>query len=194
MPSSTSSSDYRIEARQNPSTLTVPNEYELRDSDSSSISNHPDTFSAVLEDDSNPEPFSDEQLQHSYIKHSIHSVSKQDEHFNQLLCAFITDYTARSKSKRNLKIYFFWVITSLLLIIMLSPLIIIFLLLYWKKFDILLASVTLLGTVIEVIPLFMTLPKLLATYLFNPKEDENFMELIKNMQEYNTRGHDRLNH
>lgn len=49
------------------------------------------------------------------------------------------------------------------------------------------------GSVRESFAAFQILPKLIAEYLFDPKEDEKLLEIIKNMQDYNSHQHDNLN-
>lgn len=123
-----------------------------------------------------------------YKIETTEQIKKRDEHFNSLLLSFTDDYKRRSKTKNILKIIFFAIILFVLGILILTPIILIFVI----PIDNIPSIIAIITSIVEAFVAFLVLPKLIAEYLFDPKEDEKLVELIKNMQDYNTHQHDNM--
>ena len=105
-----------------------------------------------------------------------------------MLLSFIDDYKRRSKTKNILKIIFFGIILFILLVLIATPIVLIFII----AIDNIPSIIAIITSIVEAFVAFLVLPKLIAQYLFDPKEDEKLVELIKHMQDYNTHQHDNM--
>lgn len=168
----------------------VPSEYNISENDSESVSANPSVFSGF--EKASTSPLDDKQLRLDYQRHAADAVNIRDEHFNALLKAFQSDYSSRSSDKRIMKRIFFGIASTLLVLMVISIFLLPVLLLVLELLSPVTYIVSIITSLASIITAFIILPEIIAKYLFDPKEDENFIELIKNMQEYNTRGHDRL--
>ncbi len=136
----------------------------------------------------------DDGIHQKYYRDSAGAVTDRDKLFNDLLEAFCDDYKKRSKEKRSMKKWFCGSILSVFAILLLSVIILPVILVWSGSFNTITFITSMAASVSGVISAVLALPKVIAEYLFDPKEDENFLELIKNMQEYNTLSHERLEH
>lgn len=173
--------------------LKVPKQYSLtaEDQSSNSISNTKGLIDNLI-DSNTCDTLDDKKVQNEYKHNAAVAVNRQDCAFGNLLDAFVEDYKSRSVEKRQMKIKFFNKIICVLKTVILAPMILVGILVLRGKLESASLIITMIGTFVEIIAAFMVLPKIIAEYLFDPKEDENFISLIKNMQDYNTRGHDRF--
>ncbi len=128
-------------------------------------------------------------IEKEYKKNITTSIKERDSLFNNLISEFTKDYERRAITKNELKKHFFYIIIALLIALVCFPLIFI-----WNNsIDDAKSVVVIIGCITESFAAFQILPKLIAEYLFDPKEDEKLLEIIKNMQDYNSHQHDNLN-
>ena len=99
----------------------------------------------------------------------------------------------RENTKMTMKKDFFDRILTLLTIIVLSPIAVIFLFLKYPTNNMLTLVTTIIATFAEVLTAIIILPKVIAEYLFNKKEDKMYFNLIKDLKDYHSSKIDRFN-
>lgn len=176
----------------------VPDNFTPSEDDENSVSTDSEIFESVSSDmpnsESNISVSVDAESWSKYCQDTASSVKNRDMLFNNLLDAFYSDYTGRAADKRIMKKIFCYLILCIFSLMLLS---IILLPLILMRFNMLNTSTfiaSMLSSFASIISAVLTLPQVIAKYLFDPQEDEKFLDLIKNMQEYNTLGHERLDH
>lgn len=116
-----------------------------------------------------------ELFQNSYIH--------MDEEFQKYLENFNKTVERNEIQKYILKENFFYCVVVALFLVIIFPYVLVFMF-REKVTD---ATVITLGisSTAEVVSSIIVLPKIIAKYLFNKKEEDNKREIISNMQEYN---------
>lgn len=127
---------------------------------------------------------------HQHLKQDIDFSHNCDTLFNDLLSEYINDFSLKSKSKRLFKqIFFYFVLTLIFIITVIIPSVT-FCFFYNSgnliSVQFLIAMIT---SLIECLTTIMILPKIIARYLFNRVEDKNLVNIISNMQTYNSERH-----
>ena len=117
------------------------------------------------------------------------SYLKIDTQFGNFLESFVLQYGRKEKQKLEFKEAFFWFIMGGFFILLLTPFLII---VSAGRLNDSVVVVSLISVLVELVSAIIVLPKIIAEYLFNKEEDNNMMEIIKNMQEYNEKKHDHI--
>lgn len=118
--------------------------------------------------------------------------STRDKLFNEFLKNYINDYKLKSEQKRFFKKVFFICIIVLICIIPISCIVLIVVALNSSE-NAISSAITAITFVVESITSFLVLPKIIAKYLFDKKEDESLANIISSMQEYNLESKRRTN-
>lgn len=179
-----------IEDRQQSDNRTLNNDFEIPNNSDAISTDYNDINGDInnLLDDTPQGVNNLNDIKRNYKIETTKQIKKRDEHFNSLLLSFIDDYKRRSKTKNILKIIFFGIILFILLVLIATPIVLIFII----AIDNIPSIIAIITSIVEAFVAFLVLPKLIAQYLFDPKEDEKLVELIKHMQDYNTHQHDNM--
>ena len=121
-----------------------------------------------------------ELVQSSYI-HMDAEFQKYLENFNETV-------KKNEEQKFKLKKYFFYCVMIILFLVIIFPYILVFVF-HEKVTDVTVITMGISSTA-EVVSSIIVLPKIIAKYLFNKKEEDNKRQIISNMQTYN---HDKQN-
>lgn len=113
-----------------------------------------------------------------------------DDGFVNYLKVFILNERFKNYQKYNLKYWFFGCIMLILILITASPIILMFLLHDRMTDSAIIISI--LAEFANILSALIILPKIIAEYLFNKKEDEKLIDFISQMQNYNQKKHDFL--
>lgn len=121
-----------------------------------------------------------ELVQSSYI-HMDAEFQKYLENINEIV-------KQNEEQKFKLKKYFFYCVMIILFLVIIFPYILVFVF-HEKVTDVTVITMGISSTA-EVVSSIIVLPKIIAKYLFNKKEEDNKRQIISNMQTYN---HDKQN-
>lgn len=112
----------------------------------------------------------------------IDNYRKTDKKLLETLADTIDLLKNREKQKSIFKLYFFIIIMIVFTVLCLSP----FFMLFFFRDIITNQSlvVTIIGTLTEILTAIIVLPKIIANYLFNLKEDEAYFKLISELKRY----------
>lgn len=113
-------------------------------------------------------------------------LDKRNNLYSNLLFAYVEQYTSNQKKKNKNKWRFYLLIVIafviLLLFMIVVPIVITFVLDFSQEKNKLL--LTYLASFISIFSTLITMPRAIAKYLFNPKEDEIISNLVTNMQKH----------
>ncbi len=104
--------------------------------------------------------------------------------YTELLAEYINNSKESSIQKRRFKNVFFWVAISMLV---LSFMLFVLLCgsLFFKMDNVKITSLTsFISSLIGLLSLYIIIPKIIAKYLFNIKEDKNMTKIVKSIQTY----------
>ncbi len=121
-----------------------------------------------------------------FLNQERDSYIKIDAEFGRFLKNFVDLQEVKENQKIELKEQFFWIIMIGFLIMVLTPAIVV---LSVKHLSDIAFVISLISVLVELISAIIILPKVIAKYLFNKKEDANMMKIIKSMQKYNEKKH-----
>ncbi|HJA49181.1 MAG TPA: hypothetical protein H9790_07660 [Candidatus Agathobaculum intestinipullorum] len=127
-----------------------------------------------------------------FNKNNLRTINQRDTAFNDLLNAFIIDFKEKSGLKRSLKQDFYSQIMELLRICFAIPIVIVLSYAAFGSFSDTAFIIAAISSFVELIAAFIILPRIIAKYLFNTKEDSQLIKIIKSMQEYNDHRHNHL--
>lgn len=126
----------------------------------------------------------------------IIEIVKHSKNYSELLDIYVDSAKQNTTMKKWFKIIFFAVtIFSFLIIVLLFVVTLLYAFYSFNKFDNLngITIEAVLGIITIIVPAissliiaFIKIPKIIAQYLFNTKEDENMNSIIKNIQDYDT--------
>lgn len=114
-------------------------------------------------------------------------LKRHNESFVNLLSNYVESSNVSQKHKRRMKIFFFGIIMFIITVLSLSFVAIILFGLYMqskgnvKMLDLL---VPIIASFSSVIISIYVLPKIIAEYLFDKREDDRLSNIVSNMQEY----------
>lgn len=111
-----------------------------------------------------------------------------DAEFQKYLENFNETVKKNEEQKFKLKKYFFYCVMIILFLVIIFPYILVFVF-HEKVTDVTVITMGISSTA-EVVSSIIVLPKIIAKYLFNKKEEDNKRQIISNMQTYN---HDKQN-
>ena len=111
---------------------------------------------------------------------------KTDKQFLDFLTKFVGLQDKKERQKLVFKTWFFVVVMLGFFALIITPLILI---LFMKNLGQTTAIVSMITVLIELVSAIIVLPKIIAEYLFNKKEDEKLMQIIETMQTYNIKRH-----
>lgn len=111
-----------------------------------------------------------------------------DAEFQKYLENFNEIVKQNEEQKFKLKKYFFYCVMIILFLVIIFPYILVFVF-HEKVTDVTVITMGISSTA-EVVSSIIVLPKIIAKYLFNKKEEDNKRQIIYNMQTYN---HDKQN-
>lgn len=133
----------------------------------------------VLENPPTDEEYKDEERQ---------LFLKRNQKYNELIEAYRTSYEQRHITKNKLKKQFFWIIMPIYMIVVVVALFILVAALFINNvgLGIILSAVTTLLTTI------IAIPTIIANYLFPKKEDDNLLEMIGLMSNFDNKYYDRI--
>ncbi|SDA73152.1 hypothetical protein SAMN02910275_02450 [Butyrivibrio sp. INlla18] len=155
-------------------------------SNSVAASDVPNDITSVVADDggsSNPEKQISKESRE--IKSLFEeSYMKMDEKFIEYLDVFTNAMKKSEEAKTSLKKHFFWVIMGILMLIVIS-LCFVCIVAVIKGVNDPKTVVAIGGMLIESAAAIWVLPKIIAKYLFNKKEEKHRMKIIQSMQDYN---------
>lgn len=116
------------------------------------------------------------------------SMLNHSDRYTILLGNYVHNSYYTLRQKRRFKECFFWVtITSLALAFALFFTITIIILVNNTSSEVNITEMSaLLSSFISLLSLYIIIPKIIAQYLFNIKEDENMTDVIKSIQQYDT--------
>lgn len=151
--------------------------------------NNEETFLSMMgEISSTNNKFDDE-----YINNDKRSMSEHNKCYTTILKAYSETLKDNILEKNKLKKCFFWICSAILVGIALAFVSCLCISLYYIfaypgiSFDIA-SIVSVMGAMATAfISSFMILPKVITRYLFNKKEEENMMNVINKIQEYDTK-------
>lgn len=131
----------------------------------------------------------------NYLKEALFATYKDTDLllYDKLKKSFEIILENRENTKMTMKKDFFDRILTLLTIIVLSPIAVIFLFLIYPTNNMLTLVTTIIATFAEVLTAIIILPKVIAEYLFNKKEDKMYFNLIKDLKDYHSSKIDRFN-
>ena len=135
---------------------------------------------------------SDKTLLDEFNKNNLRTINQRDTAFNDLLGAFIDDFKEKSELKRSLKRDFYSQIMELLRLCFAIPIVIVLSYAASGSFSDTAFIIAAISSFVELIAAFIILPRIIAKYLFNTKEDSQLIRIIKSMQEYNDHRHNHL--
>ena len=128
-----------------------------------------------------------------YITNDKRSMNEHNECYTRILETYSKTLEGNILEKNKLKKYFFYICSGILIGIALAFVVCLGLSLFFifanpdVSFDIA-SIVSLIGAMATAfISSFMILPKVITRYLFNKKEEENMMNVINKIQEYDTK-------
>lgn len=128
-----------------------------------------------------------------YITNDKRSMNEHNECYTRILETYSKTLEGNILEKNKLKKYFFYICSGILISIALAFVVCLGLSLFFifanpdVSFDIA-SIVSLIGAMATAfISSFMILPKVITRYLFNKKEEENMMNVINKIQEYDTK-------
>ncbi len=123
-------------------------------------------------------------LIYEFQKKLFESSGVREDLFNKLLDAYIDAFSNKTDKQNRLKKPFFWIILVILILITIAPIATsITLAVVGGLSDIQYISV-IVACFVELLTAFIVLPKIIAKYLFNLKEDKHFIKIVKTMQKY----------
>lgn len=115
------------------------------------------------------------------------SLLEHNEQYTALLKAYVRDFEANSANKLKNKQYVFKISMKMLVGIPVFSLLLIGVTLVALIFGCITALDTvpeLLAALVSLLGTFMVIPKIITKYLFNKKEEENLVNIINKIQEY----------
>ncbi|MBR2402778.1 MAG: hypothetical protein IKB01_08450 [Lachnospiraceae bacterium] len=112
-----------------------------------------------------------------------------DDTIIEFIDQFVDNYAIMSEQKKKLKDIFFWFIMIGFTIITLTPFILLIILLLTSVEDVYIIFGTILASVAEVLTSIIVLPKIVAEYLFNKKEEKANIKIVGLMQQYSEKMH-----
>ncbi len=141
-----------------------------------------DTIASVVEDnDSIPT-----ERQYEIIK-ARKSYEKVDNQIIKFTENFVESQEKLLRQKHSLK-YVFFIITMLaFLIVIISPILVV---VFMNSKDTIAYVAGIVAALIQSMASIITLPKIVAQYLFNKEEDVSTIEIIKLIQEFSDKAHD----
>lgn len=116
------------------------------------------------------------------LKHEQGVFIETDKAFLEFLQNFVETQNDKEKQKVILKEQFFWIVMIGFLSLLLTPMILVISL---KSLNQITAIVSMVTVFFELVSAIIVLPKIIAKYLFNKKEDEKLLQIIESMQQYN---------
>ncbi len=127
---------------------------------------------------------SDGELLH---KSDASSLSKHNEHYTELLEAYVSDFRCNSQNKRKNKEELFIIAKRLLVWIPVITIVFMFVTLVFlilDKISVLESLPGLFTALASLIGTFMVVPQMITEYLFNKEEENHLAEIISKIQEY----------
>lgn len=111
---------------------------------------------------------------------------RRDNLYSDLLEEYINAYKKKTKRNRKLKLAFFFIVVFTFCVIILGSVAsLIIVSIVGQSIAATVSVIT--GSVISIISAIIVLPKIIAEYLFPTDEEQNMNEMIKNMQENDSR-------
>lgn len=116
-------------------------------------------------------------------------LAAHNEKFSELLSCYVNNYSESWKNKVKSRRCMFYICAILLVIVSIVSLGIIIWAAYytWRhKGDVIAIIPTVLGAVVTFISGFMTIPNIIANYLYNADEEKYLADIIGKIQEYDS--------
>ena len=174
-----------------PQNQTIPSDFTPAQDDDS-VSTTPEIFENISSEAVLLQDLSgavNDEFWSVYRHDSAESVKIRDKHFNTLLENFCADYKNRADDKRIMKKWFCGVILAVFLLMLFSVIMLPLILVQYNALNTTTFIASMVTSLAGIISAILTLPQVIAEYLFDPQEDEKFLELIKSMQQYNDHRH-----
>ena len=150
--------------------------------------NSPITFEDLINRlSSNNKIENDFELNHSLLQEDIESLGKHIIDYDNILRNYSNHVDKTLQHKRIMKIWFF--VMSLLIVFACTAITIICIICLIHNigdtdFNIIDYIVPTITSITSFLTVFIIIPKIIAKYLFNSKEDESMKEIIASIQEY----------
>ena len=125
----------------------------------------------------------DEESYNEFLQNRRRATNERDELFNDFLNEYTIAFKNKQDQKNKLKKLFFILIMVLFFLIAATPIIVITL--FSTQDNLVGFSVAIIGSFVELFTAFIVLPRIIAEYLFDKKEDSDLVTIIEKMQSYN---------
>lgn len=110
--------------------------------------------------------------------------NKIDDILIDFIGNFVINQDNAAKQKKMLKDIFFWFVMVGFAIIVVTPIVSLFLLMWFKASDYYIIFGAIVASLVEVLTTIIVLPKIVAEYLFNKKEEKANIQIVELMQKY----------
>ena len=126
-----------------------------------------------------------------FLEEERKSYLAMDKLFRSFLEVYIDKYKKGQSEREKFKKGFLVCSLILLFISVVSPIVFCYFLLF-RDVEVISAVAAIVGLLIEIISTIIVLPRTIAEYLFDKDENKQVIDIIKNMQTYNTEKHTHL--
>ena len=126
-----------------------------------------------------------------FLEEERKSYLAMDELFRFFLEVYIEKYKSGQTEREKFKKGFLVCSFILLFVSVISPIIFCYFLLF-RDVEVISAVAAIVGLLIEIVSTIIILPRTIAEYLFDKDENKQVIDIIKNMQTYNTEKHSHL--